>query len=62
MKQKNTVNYLGVVLKQCLSGTNMAASAIQKANVRLKFFIQKGEIFKFDNQKAFSDVFDTKSF
>ena len=25
-------------------------------------FIQKEEIFKFDNQKAFNDVFDTVSF
>ena len=52
-----------MVLEQCLSGANMVTSVIQKANARLKgFFIQKEEIFKFDNQKAFIDVFDTVSF
>ena len=50
------------MLEQCLSGANMATSVIQKTNARLKFFIQKEEIFKFDNQKAFSDVLDTVSF
>ena len=50
------------MLEQCLSGANMATSVIQKTNARLKFFIQKEEFFKFDNQKAFSDVLDTVSF
>ena len=61
IEAKNTVKYLGVLLEKCLSGANMATSVIQKANARL-IFIQKEEIFKFDNQKAFSDVLDTVSF
>ena len=50
------------MLEQCLSGANMAISVIQKTNARLKFFKQKEEIFKFDNQKAFSGFLDRVSF
>ena len=39
---KNTVKYLGAVLEECLFGANMATSLIQKANTRLKFYIESG--------------------
>ena len=52
MKQKKkSVKYLGVVLEQCLSGAYMVTSVIQKANVRLKFFIQNADVFTFDTKK-----------
>ena len=48
---KEVVKYLGAVLEQCLSGESMVKSIIQKANARLKFFIQKTEIFDLHSKK-----------
>ena len=40
------------MLKQCLSGTNMANYVIQKANVRLKFFLyRKGKFLNLTTKK-----------
>ena len=41
------------MLEQCLSGVNMAASIIQKANTRLKILYRKQKFFFNLNQKAF---------
>ena len=40
IEAKDDVKYLGAVLDQCLSGENMVTSTIQKANARLKFYIE----------------------
>ena len=45
------MKYLGVVLKQCLSGTNMATFVIQKANARLKFLYRKGKLLNLTTKK-----------
>ena len=45
------IKYLGVVLKQCLSGANMATSVIQKANARLKFLYRKRNFLNLTTKK-----------
>ena len=51
IEAKNTVNYLGVVLEQCLSGANMPTSVIQKANARLKFLYKKRKFLNLTTKK-----------
>ena len=51
IEARNTVQYLGVVLEQCLSGANMATSVIQKANAGLKFFYRKRKFLNLTTKK-----------
>ena len=39
---KKAVKYLGVKLKQCLSGTNMATSVIQRQMQGCSFYTERG--------------------
>ena len=47
IEEKITVKYLDVVLEQCLSGVNMAASVLQKANATLKLLYRKRNVLNF---------------
>ena len=53
---------MGLELEQRLSGAYMATSIIQKANAIMKFLYRKRIFFRFDNQKAFSDVINVVSY
>ena len=51
IEAKTTVNYLGVVLEQCLSGAYIGTSGIQKANARFKFLYRKRNFFNLTTRK-----------